>query len=76
MICLTLLIVGVKRLLNNIYLFSREENIMNQEKIGKFIAKCRKNQTLTQEQLADKLNITYKAASNGNVVKVYQMLLL
>ncbi len=36
---------------------------MNQEKIGKFIAKCRKNQNLTQEQLADKLNITYKAIS-------------
>lgn len=36
---------------------------MNQEKIGRFIAKCRKNQNLTQEQLADKLNITYKAVS-------------
>lgn len=36
---------------------------MNQEKIGKFIAECRKNQKLTQEQLAEKLNITYKAVS-------------
>ncbi len=36
---------------------------MNQEKIGKFIAKCRKNHHLTQEQLAEKLGITYKAVS-------------
>lgn len=36
---------------------------MNQEKIGKFIAKCRKQQRLTQAQLADRLDITYKAVS-------------
>ncbi len=36
---------------------------MNQEKIGKFIAKCRKNHHLTQEQLAEKLGITYKDIS-------------
>ena len=36
---------------------------MNQEKIGKFIAKCRKEQNVTQEELAEKLNITYKAVS-------------
>ena len=36
---------------------------MNQEKIGKFIAKCRKEKKLTQEQLAEKLGITYKAIS-------------
>lgn len=36
---------------------------MNQEKIGKFIARCRKEKNLTQEQLADKLGITYKAVS-------------
>lgn len=36
---------------------------MNQEKIGKFIALCRKEQKLTQEELAEKLNITYKAVS-------------
>ena len=36
---------------------------MRQEKIGKFIAKCRKEKNLTQEQLADKLGITYKAVS-------------
>lgn len=36
---------------------------MNQEKIGKFIAECRKSKNLTQEQLAEKLNITSKAVS-------------
>lgn len=36
---------------------------MNQEKIGKFIATCRKEQKLTQAQLAEKLGITYKAVS-------------
>lgn len=28
---------------------------MNQEKIGKFISKCRKDKNLTQEALAEKL---------------------
>lgn len=36
---------------------------MNQEKIGKFIAECRKQNNMTQEQLAEKLNITAKAIS-------------
>ena len=36
---------------------------MNQDKIGKFIASARKKQKLTQEQLAEKLNITSKAVS-------------
>lgn len=36
---------------------------MNQEKIGKFIAECRKEQGITQAQLADRLDITYKAVS-------------
>ncbi len=36
---------------------------MNQQKIGKFIATCRKEQDLTQEQLADKLGITKNAVS-------------
>lgn len=36
---------------------------MNQIKIGKFIAKCRKQKNLTQAQLAEKLNITDKAIS-------------
>ena len=42
---------------------------MNQEKIGKFIASCRKKQNLTQEQLAEKLNITYKAVSKWETGK-------
>ena len=36
---------------------------MNQIKIGKFIAKCRKQKNLTQMQLSEKLNITDKAIS-------------
>ena len=36
---------------------------MNQEKIGKFIQQCRKEKGLTQEQLGEKLGVTYKAVS-------------
>ena len=36
---------------------------MNQEKIGKFIADCRKEKNLTQQELADKLGVTDKAIS-------------
>lgn len=36
---------------------------MNQVKIGKFIAECRKKNNLTQMQLAEKLNITDRAIS-------------
>ena len=36
---------------------------MNQEKIGKFIAEARKGKNLTQQELADKLGLTYKAVS-------------
>ena len=36
---------------------------MNQEKIGKFIAQCRKDTKLTQEQLATKLGISDRAIS-------------
>jgi len=36
---------------------------MNQIKIGKFIAECRKKQNLTQKELAEKLNITDRAVS-------------
>lgn len=42
---------------------------MDQEKIGKFISQCRKEQKLTQEQLAEKLNITYKAVSKWETGK-------
>jgi transcriptional regulator with XRE-family HTH domain len=36
---------------------------MNQEKIGKFISKSRKDKNLTQEELAEELNITKNAVS-------------
>lgn len=36
---------------------------MNQVKIGKFIAECRKKQNLTQLELAQKLNVTDRAIS-------------
>jgi len=36
---------------------------MDQIKIGRFIAECRKNKKITQEQLAEKLNITDRAIS-------------
>lgn len=42
---------------------------MNQVKIGKFIAKCRKKKNMTQSQLAEKLNITDKAVSKWETGK-------
>ena len=36
---------------------------MDQEKIGKFIAECRKEKGLTQVQLAEKLGTTDKSIS-------------
>lgn len=36
---------------------------MNQEKIGKFIATCRKEKNMTQEQLAEMLNVSIKSVS-------------
>ena len=36
---------------------------MNQAKIGKFIAKCRKEKKMTQQELAEKLNVTDKTIS-------------
>ena len=36
---------------------------MDQEKIGKFIAECRKDKKLTQEQLGEKLGVTSKSIS-------------
>ena len=50
---------------------------MNQEKIGKFIAKCRKDKNLTQEQLAEKLGVSYKSVSrweNGKNMPDYSIL--
>ena len=37
---------------------------MNQEKIGKFIAQCRREVKLTQSQLSEKLGVTDRAVSN------------
>ena len=42
---------------------------MNQVKIGKFIAECRKKKNLTQAQLAEKLNITDRAISKWETGK-------
>ena len=42
---------------------------MNQEKIGKFIAECRKEKNLTQLQLAEKLNISNRAVSKWETGK-------
>ena len=36
---------------------------MNQEKIGKFIASCRKSKKLTQVELAEKLGVSDKSVS-------------
>lgn len=36
---------------------------MDQVKIGKFIAKCRKEKKLTQQELSEKLGVTDKAIS-------------
>ncbi|MBE6158299.1 MAG: helix-turn-helix transcriptional regulator [Firmicutes bacterium] len=36
---------------------------MNQEKIGRYIALCRKEQNLTQEELGSKVGVGYKAVS-------------
>lgn len=37
---------------------------MNQEKIGKFIAECRKEKKMTQMELGEKLGVTEKSISN------------
>ena len=42
---------------------------MDQMKIGKFIAQCRKKENLTQMQLAEKLNITDRAVSKWETGK-------
>ena len=42
---------------------------MNQVKIGKFIAECRKNNNMTQAELAEKLNITDRAISKWETGK-------
>ena len=42
---------------------------MNQAKVGKFIAECRKNKNMTQAELANKLNITDRAISKWETGK-------
>lgn len=42
---------------------------MNQTQTGKFIAECRKKKSLTQMQLAEKLNITNRAVSKWETGK-------
>lgn len=42
---------------------------MEQAKIGKFIAECRKNKNMTQAELAEKLNITDRAISKWETGK-------
>ena len=37
---------------------------MNQERIGKFIAECRKNKKMTQSELAERLGVTDKSIGN------------
>ena len=45
----------------------KEEPDMDQIKIGKFIASCRKEQGMTQAALAEKLGISDRAVSNGKL---------
>ena len=50
---------------------------MNQEKIGKFIAKLRKEKNMTQQELAKKLGVTDRAISkweNGRGLPDYSLL--
>ena len=37
---------------------------MNQERIGKFIAECRKQKKFTQSEVAEKLGVTDRSVSN------------
>ena len=60
----------------NHYYHEKEEN-MNQEIIGKFIAECRKEKNMTQQELADKLGVTDRAIShweNGRRLPDYSLL--
>jgi len=42
---------------------------MEQSKVGKFIAECRKKKNMTQAELAEKLNITDRAISKWETGK-------
>lgn len=45
---------------------------MNQEHIGKFIRKCRKERNLTQIELAERLGVSDRSVSNWDVGSVCQ----
>ena len=50
---------------------------MDQERIGKFICELRKEKNMTQQELADKLNVTDRAVShweNGRRLPDYSLL--
>lgn len=50
---------------------------MDQVHIGRFIAECRRQKKMTQEQLAEKLGVTSKSVSrweNGNTMPDYSLL--
>ena len=51
---------------------------MNQENVGRFIAKLRKEKNITQQDLANKLGVTDRAISNwenGNIMPSVEMLI-
>ncbi len=52
-----------------VYTKSERRQSMDQVKIGKFIAECRRKTNLTQMQLAEKLNITDRAVSKWETGK-------
>ncbi|MBQ6932108.1 MAG: helix-turn-helix transcriptional regulator [Clostridia bacterium] len=54
---------------NRSYTEGERRQPMDQAKIGRFVAECRKNKNLTQAQLAEKLNITDRAVSKWETGK-------
>ena len=48
---------------------------MDQIKIGRFIAKCRKDRKITQSELAEKLGVTDKSIGNWEMVEICQIYL-
>lgn len=44
---------------------------MNQEKIGKYISKCRKDRKMAQQELAEKLGITDKSIGNWKMIEIF-----
>lgn len=48
---------------------------MNQEKIGAFIQKKRKEKKITQQELAKKLGVSNRTISNWEKQNVYQIII-